>query len=191
MMHHALQRAPTSTQNIPMICPLPFSFKKNKVVNPYFNPYKPPEDPRWIRINIWENKRNPQWIQILYENQVAFESSPTLQNEWRVFYSFLAYNHLIPPYPNYTGLFRANHNPSYPFELKEIVPILDSFNVEENGTYFVAFTVPVENTSKIPLKRVNLYVKSIFDESQRRGEHRAVARKRGQQKIQSNKKINK
>lgn len=181
-MDHPLQRESA------MICPMPF--KSSKPVNPYggggkSNPYLPPKrDPKWIRLNLWEHKTNPQWVMILYENQVPFESSPTLETNWRIFYSFMAYNHLIPPYPEYTGLFRANHHSRYPYEFKEIVPILDTFNVEEPGTYFVAYTVPINNTEKIPLKKVNLYVEKIFDRSKHRGEHRAVARKRRQKGAQ-------
>jgi hypothetical protein len=114
-----------------------------------------------IRLNIWEHKTTPSLTMILYEDQIPFPDSPSLQNQWRIFFSFLAFNPLVPPYPSGTELFRAIHYPRYPFEFKEIVPVLDVYNVDDLGTYFAGYTASYEHLTKLPFKDTYVYVKKL------------------------------
>ena len=114
--------------------------------------------PLRIRLNIWENRDDPSQTMILYEGQTPFDNSPTLNRKWRVFFTFLAINPLVPPYPDGTQLFRAQHKSIYPYELMDVYPILDAYHVEEPGTYFVAYTANITGTVKLPFQNIDIYV---------------------------------
>lgn len=115
----------------------------------------------WVRLNIWENVRNPNWVMILYDFQTPWgRESESSRGEWRKYYTFLGYNPLIPPYPAGSELFRARHSTNYPYELKEIKSVRDVYNVDEPGTYFVAFTAPYTGMTKVPFGGTYVYVQS-------------------------------
>jgi len=116
--------------------------------------------PLRIRLNIWENRNDPNQVMILYEWQTPYEASPTANRNWRIFFTFIAFNPLVPPYPEGTQLFLARHKSIFPYELIEVVPILDAFNVEEPGTYFVAYVSPFQNMTKIPFQNIYVYVEN-------------------------------
>lgn len=116
--------------------------------------------PLRIRLNIWENRSDPNQVMILYEWQTPYDASPTANRNWRVFFTFIALNPLVPPYPEGTQLFLARHKSAFPYQLIEVVPILDAFNVEEPGTYFVAYTSPFQNMTKIPFQDIYVYVEN-------------------------------
>lgn len=111
-----------------------------------------------IRLNVWEDRNDPDRLMILYEDQTPAPQSPSTCSRWRVYYTFEAYNPLVPPYPVGCQLFRARHSPIYPYELIDVKAVLDVYNVEAGGTYFVAYTHPRENTSKLPFKDIYVYV---------------------------------
>lgn len=114
-----------------------------------------------IRLNIWERIRDPEVVMILYDFQTPWgnESETSAQN-WRVYYTFLAYNPLIPPYPAGSELFLAQHSTHYPYELIQVKSIRDNYNVDAPGTYFVAYTAPYVGMTKIPFKDTYVYVES-------------------------------
>jgi hypothetical protein len=95
---------------------------------------------------------------ILYDGQVPADQSPSTNQSWRPYYTFLAFDPLIPPYPDGTELFRARHSSTYPYELIEVVPVLDVYNVDDPGTYFVAFRSPYPGTTKLPFRDVYVFV---------------------------------
>lgn len=111
-----------------------------------------------IMLNIWEFRQDPSRLMILYDGQVPASESPTTTQNWRPYFSFQAFNPLAPPYPPDTELFRARHSTIYPYELLEVVPMMDVYNVEEPGTYFVAYRVPIAGTTKLPFRDVFVYV---------------------------------
>jgi len=111
-----------------------------------------------IQLMIWEDRRDPSRMMILYDHQVPAETSPTTNQSWRPYFSFSAFNPLTPPYPPNTELFRARHSSAYPYELIEVVPMMDVYNVEEPGTYFVAYRVPIAGTTKLPFRDVYVFV---------------------------------
>jgi hypothetical protein len=114
--------------------------------------------PRQIQLIIWEHRSDPDRLMLLYDYQTPASESPTTVKDWRPYYSFLAYNPLSTPYPEGTELFRARHSSNYPYELIDIVPMLDVYNVEEPGTYFVAYRSPVTGTSKLPFRDMHIFV---------------------------------
>jgi|688.fasta_scaffold174294_4 hypothetical protein len=116
------------------------------------------EIPLKIRLNIWEQRDDPSRTMILYDWQTPFEGSATSNRKWRVFFTFLAYNPLVPPYPDGTQLFRAQHKTIYPYELVDVYAILDVYNVDDPGTYFVAYTANIEGTTKLPFANIHVYV---------------------------------
>jgi hypothetical protein len=107
---------------------------------------------------MWEQINYPERVMLLYDGQNPTPESPSLSQKWRPYYTFIAYNPLIMPYPPGMQLFRAIHAPHYPYELTDIVPIRDVFNVEQPGTYFVAFTSPFDGTSRIPFAGKYIFV---------------------------------
>ena len=113
-----------------------------------------------IKLNIWENTREKNKVMILYDGQIPFSLSDSTMNEWKIFYTFIAYNPLIPPYPEGTQLFRARHSKKYPYELLDIIPILDIFTIRDPGTYFVTFTSPIDGTVKLPFDNILIYVEN-------------------------------
>lgn len=108
---------------------------------------------------MWEHIDYPERVMILYDGQVPVPESPTLNQKWRVYYSFLGINPLVQPYPQGTQLFRARHSSKYPYELIDIVPLQDVYNTDQPGTYFVAFTGPYDGTSRIPFSQKYIFVK--------------------------------
>lgn len=114
-----------------------------------------------IRLNIWENIQDPNHIMILYGYQTPTgNESDSASRDWRVYYTFLAYNPLVPPYPAGSELFLARHSTKYPYELLEVKSIRDNYNVDDPGTYFVAYTAPYKGMTKIPFKDTYVYVES-------------------------------
>jgi hypothetical protein len=113
-----------------------------------------------LRFNIWENRRDPSQTMILHEWQIPYDESPTTNRNWEIFFSFDAFNPLVQPYPVGTQLFRARHKSNYPYELIDVYPILDTFHVEEPGTYFVAYTAPINNSTKLPFQNIYVYVEN-------------------------------
>lgn len=114
--------------------------------------------PLRIRLNIWENRDDPSQTMILYDWQTPYQYSPTSNRNWRIFWTFTALNPMVPPYPDGTQLFRARHKSSYPYELVDVYPILDAYNVEELGTYFVGYTAPIDSKTKLPFQNIYVYV---------------------------------
>lgn len=115
--------------------------------------------PKQIRLFLWEDRHNPNdRVMLLYEGQVPADQSPSTTQQWRPYYTFVAYNPLIPPYPEGTELFRARHSTIYPYELIDIVPVLDVFNIDEPGTYFVAYRGPRPGLSKLPFRDTHIFV---------------------------------
>jgi hypothetical protein len=113
-----------------------------------------------IRFNIWENLRDSSQTMILHDWQTPYDESPTTNRNWEIFFSFDAFNPLVQPYPVGTQLFRARHKANYPYELIDVYPILDTFNVDEPGTYFVAYTAPINGTTKLPFQNIYVYVEN-------------------------------
>ena len=113
-----------------------------------------------IRLKIWENRQDPTQTMILYDWQSPYPESPTTNRNWKAFFAFDAFNPLVQPYPDGTQLFRARHKTMYPYELIDVYPILDTFNVEEPGTYFVAYTAAFANTTKLPFQNIYIYVEN-------------------------------
>lgn len=113
---------------------------------------------RQISLLIWEHRDDPTRMMILYEGQTPADESPTTNQYWRPYMSFTAFNPLVTPYPLGTELFRARHSRIYPYELLEILPVLDVFNVEEAGTYFVANRAPLPGLTKLPFRDTNIFV---------------------------------
>lgn len=114
--------------------------------------------PLRIRLNIWENRDDPAQTMILYDWQTPYGESATSNRKWRVFFTFIALNPLVPPYPDGTQLFRAQHKSNYPYELMDVYAILDAYNVDDPGTYFVGYTSNVQGTTKMPFQNINVYV---------------------------------
>lgn len=111
-----------------------------------------------IRLYIWEHRQDPNRLMILYEGQTPAGDSPTTNQLWRPYYSFVAFDPMVPPYPQGTELFLARHSTMYPYELIEVVPVLDVYNVDAPGTYFVAYRSPFPGTTKLPFRDVNVFV---------------------------------
>ena len=111
-----------------------------------------------IRLNIWEHRDDPDKVMILYNYQVPAAESPSTTQYWRPYFTFLAFNPLVSPYPPGTELFRARHSAIYPYELLDIVPVLDAYNVDEPGTYFVAYRSPFPGTEKLPFRDTHIFV---------------------------------
>jgi hypothetical protein len=113
-----------------------------------------------IRLNIWEQVGFPERIMILYEGQVPMPESPSLNQKWRIYYTFNALNPLITPYPEGTQLFRARHSSVYPYELIDIIPIKDVFNIEDPGTYFVAYIHQYPGTMRLPFTEKYIFIQN-------------------------------
>jgi hypothetical protein len=111
-----------------------------------------------IRLNVWEDRQDPNRLMILYDHQVPAPESYSTTSRWRVYYTFTAYNPLVPPYPEGCQLFRARHAAIYPYELIDVKPMLDVYNVDAPGTYFVAYVHPHEGATKLPFKDIYIYV---------------------------------
>lgn len=113
---------------------------------------------REISLMIWEHRDDPTRMMILYEGQTPADESPSTNQYWHPYMSFVAFNPLVTPFPLGTELFRARHSKIYPYELLEILPVLDNFNVEEPGTYFVAYRSPLPGRTKLPFKDTHIFV---------------------------------
>jgi len=124
-------------------------------------PITTPTPQPMVRLNIWENTQNSDWVMVLYDFQTPTgKESQSASLGWRKYYTFLAYNPLVPPYPAGSELFRARHSMNYPYELREIKSVRDVYHVDEPGTYFVAYTAPYPGMSKIPFGNTYVYVQS-------------------------------
>jgi hypothetical protein len=117
--------------------------------------------PAKIKLYFWQKTSDKNKVMILYENQSPSDISPTTLHDWRIYYTCEVYNPLIPPYPHGTQLFRARHSDKYPYELLDIVPVLDIYSVRDPGTYFVANTSPIDGTEKVPFERIFVYVENV------------------------------
>lgn len=112
-----------------------------------------------VRLNIWENVQKPNQVMILYDQQFPFKTE-SMMNDWRIYYTFISYNPLIPPYPAGSELFIAKHSSQYPYELQVVKSVRDNYNVDEPGTYFIGYTAPYKGMSKMPFKDTYVYVES-------------------------------
>jgi hypothetical protein len=111
-----------------------------------------------ITLVLWEDRSDPDRVMMLYEGQVPATESPSTNQRWKPYFTFVAYNPLVTPYPPGTELFRARHSTIYPYALLDIVPMLDVYNVDDPGTYFVAYRTPRPNTVKLPFKDAFIFV---------------------------------
>lgn len=118
--------------------------------------------PLKIKLNLWKYKNDHSLMMLLYEDQLPSDSSPTTNNNWFVDAVFEVYNPLVIPYPVGTELFLAKHFKRYPYELQNIISIQDLYDIEQPGTYFVAYSVPYEGKVKLPFKDIYIYVDKLI-----------------------------
>lgn len=119
--------------------------------------------PEEIWINVWKNIKYPNELMILYEHQLPFIHSPTLNRDWVVSYSFKAINPMIRPLSRGTQLYIARHKNHYPYTLDTIETPTDNFEIGEHikGTWFIDYNTPYKGLEKLPFTYNNIYSKEI------------------------------
>lgn len=113
-----------------------------------------------ILLNIWRSVKDPNRYMILYQNQIPYPQSPSSLPDWTIIYTFKAFNPLIRPFPTGCQLYIAIHKNSYPFDLQEVVATKHTYDLTENGTYFVTYASPHYNTKQIMIGNKNLFILS-------------------------------
>lgn len=112
-----------------------------------------------IWLNVWTWYKDPDKKLILYEGQVPFPASPTFSNEWSVEFSFEAINPLFYPIPTNQELFYAFHSKTFPYNVVDVYPVINSLQTQQKGTYFIAYTTPLKHVHELPWN--NVYVSAV------------------------------
>lgn len=124
-----------------------------------------------VTLIVWKNIYNTDQYIVLYEFQIPFEQSPTTTKYWQKFCSFQAINPMIRPLPDGTELFNCLHFTTYPFNLNTIYSLFfNIMDVDEKGTYFIAWTAPYKGKIKLPVEKFisnyndipNIYVENLI-----------------------------
>lgn len=104
-----------------------------------------------VTLVLWRHTHDStKWL-LLYQQQIPFENT-TFESSWKRVLSFVALNPLMRPFPNGTELFNGLQSTSFPYTLITIYPLtLDSLDINEAGTYFVAWTAQYPGTQKLPV----------------------------------------
>jgi len=124
-----------------------------------------------VSLILWRNKKDTDMWLLLYDYQFPFIDS-SYNQDWKRFLKFDAINPIIRPFPLGTELFNALHSLNFPNQLITIYPLsMNSLDINETGTYFVAWTSSFPGKVKLPtdlfiqhehINKVNIYVENLF-----------------------------